>query len=127
MRRRLSEIARYMKRRVVVDLCLSPSHTQKARLFPTTPTLATLMNTNLQILSISNSSSDLVSAITSQVKSSEVNLLFQPTKSKWNTIAAKHLIGGQDSLVGKALDSQAKRYWVRSSPRPQKALNMSDY
>jgi hypothetical protein len=35
--------------------------------------------------------------------------------------------GGQDSLVGKALDSQVERYRVRSSPRPpQKALNMSD-
>jgi hypothetical protein len=34
--------------------------------------------------------------------------------------------GGQDSLVGKALDLQAERYWVRSLPRPQKALNMSD-
>jgi hypothetical protein len=33
---------------------------------------------------------------------------------------------GQKSLVGKALDSQAERYWVRSSPRPLKALNMSD-
>jgi hypothetical protein len=24
------------------------------------------------------------------------------------------------------LDSQAKKYWVRSTPRPQKALGMSD-
>jgi hypothetical protein len=35
--------------------------------------------------------------------------------------------GRQDSSVGKASDSQAERYWVRSSPRPPKALSMSDY
>jgi hypothetical protein len=34
--------------------------------------------------------------------------------------------GGQDSLVGKALGSQAERYWVRFSLRPLMALNMSD-
>jgi hypothetical protein len=33
---------------------------------------------------------------------------------------------GQESLVDKALDLQAEKYCVRSSPRPQKALNMSD-
>jgi hypothetical protein len=30
-------------------------------------------------------------------------------------------------MIGKALDSQAERYWVRSLPLPQKALNMIDY
>jgi hypothetical protein len=34
-------MARYMKRRVVVDFRLSPSHTQKATLFPSTPRHAT--------------------------------------------------------------------------------------
>jgi hypothetical protein len=34
--------------------------------------------------------------------------------------------GGQDVIFGKAFDSQAERYWVRFSLRPQKALNMSD-
>jgi hypothetical protein len=33
------------------------------------------------------------------------------------------IVGGQDSLVGKAFGSQAR---VRSSPRPQNALNFSD-
>jgi hypothetical protein len=35
-------------------------------------------------------------------------------------------VGGQDSEVVKASDSQAEKYWVRSSPQPQKALNLSD-
>jgi hypothetical protein len=37
------------------------------------------------------------------------------------------LHSGQDSSVGKASNSQAEKYWVRSLPQPQKALNMSDF
>jgi hypothetical protein len=40
--------------------------------------------------------------------------------------ASMTVVGGQDSFVGKAFGSQAKRYWVRSSPRPQNALKLSD-
>jgi hypothetical protein len=34
--------------------------------------------------------------------------------------------GKQDSQVCKSVGLQAERDWVRSSPRPQKALNLSD-
>jgi hypothetical protein len=57
-----------------------------------------------------------------------IGLYWDNAKPKQSWLEGTNVMcyGGQDGLVGKALDSQTERYWVRPSPRPQKALHMSE-